>query len=70
MPSSIHRNKLSMFMNKRTTQLKKVKRRAKHNYKKTKRSTIRRNNTKNNFKVKSRNVKKNTISLRKSKKKY
>lgn len=69
MPSSIHRNKLSMFMNKRTAQLKKVKRRAKHNYKKTKRSTIR-HNTRNNFKVKSRNVKKKTISLRKSRKKY
>ena len=69
MPSSIHRNKLSMFMNKRTPKLKKIKRRAKHNYKKTKRSKIRRN-TKNNFKVKSRNIKEKSNSLRKSKKKY
>ena len=36
MLSSIHRNKLSMFMNKRTTKFKKIKRRAKHTYKKTK----------------------------------
>lgn len=58
MPSSIHRNKLSIFMNKHTTKFRKIKKRAKHTYKKTK-------VPKNNTKINTKRNKKKTMSLRK-----